>query len=140
MKRKETHKYDDILHLPHPVSQRRTRMTNYDRAAQFAPFAALTGYDGVLAETARLTDCRIDLDEGILEELNEALCSLREQLSRQPEVTVTYFIHDERKSGGTYVTVTGRAKKICDYSGILFFTDGRAIPLEEAIRISLQEA
>ena len=139
MKLQITHKYDDILDLPHPVPRHRAPMTNYDRAAQFSPLAALTGYDEVLSETARLTDQRIELDEGSRAELDEALREIRERLPRQPEITATYFVCDERKSGGSYVTVTGCARKICDYSCRLFLTDGRAIPLEEVIGLRLTE-
>ena len=134
---KETHKYDDIIHLSRPVSPRRSRMTNYDRAAQFSPFAALTGYDAVIEETARLTDSRIELEEGRKAELNETLQDLRQRLVEQPEVVLTYFRYDERKSGGAYVTAAGRVKKIDDYSRCILFADGRAIPIDEVVDIEI---
>ena len=137
MKLPITHKYDDILDLPHPVS-RRARMTPGDRAIQFAPFAALTGYEEVIGETARLTDGRVELEEGAEEELNEALRQLRENLHRRPEITVTWFRRDEKKEGGAYVTATGRARKLCLYSGTLLLEDGRTVALEDMIFLEVK--
>lgn len=133
MKLKNTHKYDDIIHLPHPVSQRRSRMTNYDRAAQFAPFAALTGYDAVIAETARLTDARVELDDMEKERMNNHLLALLEVVHTQPEITATYFRQDQKKAGGTYIRATGRVKKIDPCTNTILLTDGRAIPVRELI-------
>lgn len=137
MKLQETHKYDDIIHLSRPVSPRRSRMTNYDRAAQFSPFAALTGYDAVIEETARLTDSRIELEEGRKEELNDALLHIRERLGEAPRVRLTYFCYDERKAGGAYVTAAGQVKKLDDHSRSILLTDGRAIPIDEVIDIEI---
>lgn len=131
------HKYDDILHLPHPVSRRRGRMSNADRAAQFSPFAALTGFDATIEEAARLTDRRIELDEGGKELLNEKLQEILETIHTQPRVTITHFIYDERKAGGAYISTTGRVKKIDEYSRSVLFTDGTAIPISEILDISL---
>lgn len=131
MKLKNTHKYDDIIHLPHPVSQRRSRMTSYDRAAQFSPFAALTGYDAVIEETARLTDSRIELDQGAVEQLNERLLEIRDSISSRPLVTLTWFRRDERKAGGAYIRATGRVKKIDSYTNTIVLTDGTVIPIRE---------
>lgn len=139
MKLKNTHKYDDIIHLPHPVSQRRSRMTNYDRAAQFAPFAALTGYDAVIAETARLTDARVELDDMEKERLNETLQEIREAIHTQPRIALTWFCYDERKAGGAYLHATGCVKKIDIYCGAILLTDGRAIPIREVIGVELLE-
>ena len=139
MKLKETHKYDDIIHLSRPRSGRRAQMSNYDRAAQFSPFAALTGYEGVLAESARLTENPVELGEAVFAELNEALREIREKLPENPEITATWFVPDSRKTGGHYVTAVGRAKKICDHSRLLFFTDGRVVPLEQVIALRLTE-
>ena len=138
MKLKETHKYDDIIHLPHPVSTRRSRMTDYDRAAQFSPFAALTGYDAVIAETARLTDVRIELDEGSQAELDEALRGVLERLPSRPEVRITYFVYDERKAGGTYLRVRGRVKKAELYAGFLLLEDETRIPLRDIVELQMQ--
>jgi len=132
---KNTHKYDDIIDLPRPVSGRRGRMTNYDRAAQFSPFAALTGFEETIEETARLTDTRIELEEGAKAQLDEVLCKIQEQLPLQPTIRATYFIYDERKSGGAYVSVQGKVKKIDTHSGRILLTDGRSIPLREVIRL-----
>lgn len=129
-------KYDDILRLPHPVSGRRGRMSNADRAAQFSPFAALTGFDAAIAETARLTDRRIELDESGKELLNEKLWEILETIDSQPQVTITHFVYDERKAGGAYVSTTGRVKKIDVYSRTILFTNGTAIPISEILDIS----
>ncbi len=138
MKLKETHKYDDIIHLPHWVSPRRARMSNYDRAAQFSPFAALTGYDAVIEETARLTDSRIELCEGEKARLDEKLQALRENISLHPRVTVTHFIYDEKKSGGAYISTTGHVKKIDEIAGRLFLAEGAVIPVQEIIELELK--
>lgn len=138
MKLKETHKYDDIIHLPHPVSDRRVRMSNYDRAAQFSPFAALTGFDAAIEETARLTDSRIELDEGGKALLNEKLLEILERIETQPLVAVTYFRYDERKAGGAYLRATGHVKKIDAYSRAIVLTDGRAISLEDVVAIDTE--
>ena len=139
MKLQETHKYDDIIHLSRPNSGRRAKMSNYDRAAQFSPFAALTGFDDAIEETGRLTDQRIELDEGGKQLLDEQMRSVLEVVDTQPEITVTWFRYDERKAGGTYVRTTGRVKKIDSYEGKLCFTDGRVIPLGEVISVLLQQ-
>lgn len=132
---KEDHKYDDMIGLPHHISPKRQRMSNYDRAAQFSPFAALTGYDAVITETGRLTDEPAELTEGSKEALDEKLRQLREVLSTQPEVTVTYFRFDERKAGGAYLCVTGQLKKIDTYHQWLLLTDGTAIPIDQVYGI-----
>ena len=110
-------------------------MSGYDRAAQFSPFAALTGYDGVIEETARLTEREVSMDVGAEAELDEKLREIRERIHLRPEVTVTYFKPDSRKSGGAYVTVTGRVKKIDAYTNTVCFADGTAIPIEQIFKI-----
>lgn len=122
-----SHKYDDIIHLSRPESPKRARMSMLDRGAQFSPFAALVGYDAAIAETARLTDFQIELTEGAKAELNETLRSLAENVRRCPEVCVTWFLPDERKSGGAYVTAHGCVKKVDAYREMLVLTDGREI-------------
>ena len=122
-------KYDDIIHLPHHTSAKRTRMSLLDRAAQFSPFAALTGYDAVIEETGRLTDAPIELAEGAKAELDQAINKLMETLPTQPYAEITYFKRDERKLGGAYLTVTGRVKKIDPYEMILTMADGTVIEL-----------
>lgn len=121
-------KYDDIIHTPWPRPTKRARMSLEDRAAQFAPFAALTGYDAVLAETARLTQNPVFLTEESLEELNRQLKLAAVKIDTQPEVTMTVFYEDARKEGGRFETVTGKLKKIDLYQGGLVLTDGREIP------------
>ena len=104
--------YDDIIDLPYPVPSRYPRMSMIDRGAQFSPFAALTGYDAVIQETARLTDSQIQLDEDAIHALNEKILLLTEILPQQPMVTITYFCRDDRKSGGAYRSVSGNVLKI----------------------------
>ena len=128
-------KYEDIIHLSRPVSPRHLPMSHYDRAAQFAPFAALTGYDAVIAETARLTDGEMFLDVGAEAELDGKLREIREQLHQHPRVTVTYFRPDSRKQGGAYVTVSGRVKKIDEYAQTLVLTDNTAVDLQKICKI-----
>lgn len=120
-------KYDDIIHLSRPVSPKRARMSMTDRGAQFSPFAALVGYDAAIAETARLTDFQIELTEGAKAALNEKLRLLAENVKSCPAVSVLYFLPDERKSGGAYVTVTGQVKKVDVYRELLILADGREI-------------
>lgn len=105
------HKYDDIINLPHYTSSKRPRMAMIDRAAQFSPFAALTGYDAAVKETARLTEDRVELDEYQKSALNDRLQILQERLSDTPVISIKYFVPDERKSGGAYCTETGIIKK-----------------------------
>ena len=133
----DENKYDDILYLPHPVSARHPQMPLADRAAQFSPFAALTGHEAAIRETARLTKERVELDESRKEILDERLQMIRENLSEKPEVTFTYFQPDERKGGGAYLTVTGRVKKMDGYERRILLEDGTVVPLEELIDIEL---
>lgn len=139
MKLKETHKYDDIIHLSRPDSGRRAKMSDYDRAAQFSPFAALTGFDAAIAETGRLTDSRIELDEGGKQLLDEQMQKVLEVIQTQPKVCITWFCYDERKAGGTYVSATGHVKKIDFYNGKILLTDGRIIPLGEVFSIVMEK-
>ena len=126
-------KYDDILHLPHPTSAKHPRMPISERAAIFSPFAALSGHAGAVAETARLTDQRMDLDEDTRAELDRRQAVLLKYIAEQPEVTVTWFRPDDRKDGGAYVTVTGRLKKIDEVGRTLTLVDGTSIPLEDVV-------
>lgn len=124
-------KYDDILHLPHPTSAKHPRMPISDRAAIFSPFSALSGHAAAIAETARLTDRRVELDEDARAELDRRQAVLLEHIAEQPEVTITWFQLDERKDGGAYVTASGRLKKIRELDRILVLTDGTEIPLDD---------
>ncbi len=135
MKQTEEHKYDDIMNLPHHVSKRHPQMSALNRAAQFSPFAALTGHDAAIQETARLTDSFIELDENRKNQLDEQLRLVRENLDCRPEIEVTYFQPDEKKSGGAYVTLFGKVKKIDEYSRQVIFTDGKSIPIERIFSI-----
>lgn len=130
------HRYDDIINLPHYQSATRPRMSNYDRAAQFAPFAALTGYDDAVKETARLTDKKVELDEYGKDALNERLNMVQDAIDEQPEVSVTYFLPDKKKSGGAYVTATDRVKKIDEYENIVLLQDGTKIPIADIAEIA----
>lgn len=123
--------YSDIIHLSHPISKHHPQMALSDRAAQFSPFAALTGYEAAVKETARLTDRRVELDEYEKAELDSRLQRIRENLGDNEEVIFTYFLPDERKDGGAYVTAAGCVKKIDDYEREIVLTDGRKIPLDE---------
>lgn len=134
----DEHKYDDIINLPRHVSSRHPHMPLLDRAAQFSPFAALTGHDAAIKETARLTDTQIELDEDSKEMLNERLLLLRAYMAEKPEVTVTYFKPDERKRGGSYVTVTGTVKKFYEYERKLIFDSGEVVWIDNLIGLSVQ--
>ena len=110
-----TDKYDDIINLPHHVSEKRVRMSMLDRGAQFSPFAALGGYDAAIAETARLTDFRIELTDSAKQALNETLRRVTENIRQNPQVSVLWFLPDERKAGGSYVRSKGAVKKVDVY-------------------------
>ena len=133
MNNESNHQYDDIIDLPHHVSATRPRMSMIDRAAQFSPFAALTGYDAAIKETGRLTDEHIELSEESRAALDRKQQLLMDNLADRPRVSVTYFVPDERKSGGAYVTVTGQVKKIDEFARLLVLTDGVKIPLDDVL-------
>lgn len=130
-----TGSYDDIINLPHHVSASRPRMSALDRAAQFSPFAALTGYDDAVKETARLTDERVELDESSKAALNERLLMIQGQLDDQPQVSIIYFQPDDKKAGGTYITATGCVKKIDEYERTAAMKDGTKISIDDIIKI-----
>lgn len=128
-------KYREIIDLPHHVSKTRPQMSMSDRAAQFAPFAALTGYDSAIKETGRLTDEKIELDEEALTDLNMRYQLLVDALDEEPEVEITYFKPDERKSGGEYVTVTGTVKKVDDFERLITMQNGTKIPMDDVFAV-----
>lgn len=130
--------YDDIINLPRPVSKTRPKMPLADRAAQFSAFAALTGHSAAIEETARLTDRRIELDETVKLALSDKLKIIAERISERPEIQITYFQPDERKTGGAYLTASGTAKKIDEYERVVLMSDGTVIPIDEIIRIDGQ--
>ena len=128
-------KYDDIIHLTHHVSSTRPHMPMTDRAAQFMPFRALTGYEDAVRETARYTDERIELTEDEKALLDMRLQKLADEISNQPKMTLTYFRPDKKKAGGTYICVTGQLKKIDDHEGYLILTGGERILIEDILEI-----
>ena len=119
--------YEDIMHLSRPVSTRHLPMSMLDRAAQFSPFAALTGYDAAIEETARLTDRQTELADSSKEVLDKKIRAIQDAIDTMPEVTVTFFEPDLRKIGGAYRTITGRVKKIDEYNKTLIFQDETAV-------------
>ena len=123
--------YEDIVDLPHHVSKKHPQPTMADRAARFAPFAAITGYEEMVLEEARVTDDRIEMDESSKAALNEKLNMILEFIDEQSEVSITYFEPDKRKAGGAYVTVTGTVKRIDEYEHLVIMTDGKKINIDE---------
>lgn len=133
---KDTKQYDDIIHLPHHVSSTHPQMSILDRAAQFSAFAALTGYDGAIKETARLTQERIELDEIAKAILDEKVRIIQDRISEEPELAITYFQPDEKKAGGAYITKKGALKKIDRYERTLLMQDGTRIIIEDILDIT----
>jgi len=128
--------YEDIIDLPHHTSKKHPRMSLEARSAQFAPFAALTGYDELLIETARLTNERIEIDETIKAILDSKLQIIKEHIKNMPLITFMYFVHDSKKEGGEYVTVTGNVRKIDEYRNVLVLEDNTEITINDVIDIS----
>ena len=131
--------YDDIKHLTRPQYDDLHPMSMHDRAAQFSPFAALVGYDDAVAETARLTDSRLELTEDEMSELNTNLSRLLDGLDEQPQISVTYFVPDEKKSGGKYVEKHGVVRIFDSYSQELVFTDGVRIAVADMAKLDFME-
>lgn len=127
--------YDDIIDLPHPTSTKHPRMPLADRAAQFSPFAALTGHDAAIRETARLTDRRVELDEDEKETLDRKLSVLADRLAERPVVVITYFEPDEKKAGGSYEETVGPVRKIDDFKRTVVLEDGHSISIDEIYEI-----
>lgn len=127
--------YQDIIHLPHHVSPTRPRMSMTERASQFAPFAALTGHDAAIRETARLTQSKIQLDEDVEMDLDRKHQIIMERISEHPELTITYFQPDGRKDGGSYQSVTGRVKGMDPYARVMVLTTGLRIPLDNILQM-----
>ena len=130
--------YDDIINLPHHVSATRPQMSMMDRAAQFSPFAALTGYDAAIKETGRLTDGKIEMDEEALNILNMKFQILARSLDDEPEVTFTYFKPDERKAGGACLTASGVVKKIDDFERMIVMRKGTKIPMDDVLDFDIE--
>lgn len=131
----DLHNYDDIIDLPHHTSPNRRRMSDVDRAAQFSPFAALSGYDMDVLEAARVTDRRLSLTEDMKENLDRKQQILSDMMDEHPEITVTYFVADGKKAGGAYQTVSGKLKQIDEYRQVLVMSDGKTIPIADVIKI-----
>ena len=129
-------KYDDIINLPHHISKKHPQMSLYARSAQFAPFAALTGYEDAVKETARETCNRIEIEDELKSILDSKLQIILEQIKNKPEISVTYFIPDSKKEGGKYVTITGLVKKVDLYNQYVYLADNTEIPINEIIDIS----
>lgn len=127
--------YDNIINLPHHVSEIRPRMSQRDRAAQFSPFAALTGYDSEIKETARLTDEKLELDDYAISRIDSCLQILIDNAQERPTISITFFKADKRKSGGTYVTVSGDFRRIDESNRTVVLTDGAIIPIEDIYAI-----
>ena len=128
-------RYDDIIHLEHHVSKKHPQMAITDRAAQFAPFAALTGHEAAINETARQTERKVELDEERQRELNEKIWLIIRNLESHPAITVTYFVPDTKKDGGAYITISGKVKRIDEYEGVLILRDGTRIPLDDIMEL-----
>ena len=137
--RMDYNRYDDVINRQHPTSKKHPRMSNMNRAAQFAPFAALTGYEESIEETTRLTDRRIELSECEIEELNVKLNFIQEHIKERTEVTITYFQPDERKEGGAYITVTGKVRRIDEVNRVLVFEDGRTVGIDAIINLNTKK-
>lgn len=127
--------YKDIINLPHHVSETRPRMSMIERAAQFSPFAALTGYEDAIKETGRLTDEKIELDEETLNSLNMRFQILFDKLNEEPDITITYFKAYETKSGGAYLTISEKIKKIDEYERLITTANGTRIPMDDVVNL-----
>lgn len=132
-------KYDDIINLLHYEPKYHPRMSKYKRSAQFAPFAALVGYDEQVQECSRLTDKRLEIDDELKEKINNKLNKINELIKNSPEVEITYFIPDEKKDGGKYITVIGNVKRIDYINRFIKLTDNKKIILDDVIDIKINE-
>ena len=132
---RETHKYDDIIDMPHHVSKTRPQMSMHDRAAQFSSFAALVGFDSMIEEIERLTHTKVELDEAAKAILNEKLNLIDQNITLHPEIRIVYFLPDERKEGGEYVSHIGTVKKIDSFLRTVIFSDSVKIPIEDIYMI-----
>ena len=133
--RGQTHPYDDILHLPHHVSEKHPQMSMIDRAAQFSPFAALTGYEDAIDETARWTDAKRELTEEEQQIISGKLHALKAHEKEAPEVEMTYFVQDRKKAGGSYKTIRGRIKRIDELEGRIELQNGSAVMFDDLLGI-----
>jgi len=132
-----TDNYDDIINLPHHVSTRHPQMSMMNRAAQFAPFAALTGHSSAIEETARLTNTQIELPDEDSEILNQKMAYLREAINEHPTISITYFEPDKKKAGGKYKSTKGQLQNIDDYNQTIVLKNGEMIPLKSILDIQV---
>ena len=131
-------KYDDIIDLPHHVSKTRKPMSLYNRAAQFAPFAALTGYDDAIEETARLTETKVELSDELKNDLKKKINFIKNNIKVHPEITIKYFVLDNKKSGGIYKSLTSIIKKVDDFNKCFIFADNTNVYFDDIISITWQ--
>lgn len=131
-------RYADIIDLPHHTSIKHPRMSAIARAAQFSPFAALTGYDVEIRETARLTDEKIELDEDSVNDINAKLQYINDNIDDNPEITVEYFVPDDKKSGGAYLTLNDRVRIIDEYERSIVFVSGKRVTIDDIYGIILR--
>ena len=129
--------YDDIINLPHHISNKHTQMSIQERSAQFAPFAALTGYEDAVSETARITENRIEIDSDLKEILDRKLQFLKKKLNQKPKVTCTYFVPDFKKNGGKYENITGIVSKIDECKNIIILENNNEIPIIDIFQINI---
>lgn len=134
---RDSHCYDDILSLPHPTSKKHRRMSGTERAAQFSPFAALSGYEAAVEETARLTEGRTELEEDEKARLDMKMQFVREHLGEEIEVFVTCFVPDERKEGGSYCTLAGRVQKLNDLERWILLSEGSRILMDDIVDLEI---
>lgn len=132
-------RYADIINLPHHVSKKHPQMPSADRAAQFSPFAALTGYDEAVKETARHTESRVELSDDQKAIINEKIVKLKDNIGSHPVIEITHFVSDERKQGGFYITVKGAAEKVDEYKHIISLEGEVSIPMDDILGISSDE-
>ena len=125
--------YDDIIGLPHHVSATRPQMPRENRAAQFSPFSALVGHDAIIKEAARVTDQKIELGEEAIAELDMKLNMLADMIDSRPMIAVTHFVPDDKKDGGSYVTITGAVKRIDEYERAVVMVNGEKIGIENIL-------
>lgn len=135
-KNRQNQSYDDIIDLPHHRSVTHSHMSRHDRAAQFSPFAALIGYEQEIHEAARLTNQRIELDETQKTRIDETLRMIQERISKKQEVSILYFVPDEKKEGGSYVSIQGAIKNLNQYEHCIVMSDGTQIPIDDVIEIT----
>lgn len=128
-------KYKDIINLPHHISKKHPQMTIENRAAQFAPFAALVGHDEAVKETARLTTNKKEIDNDLKNILDKKLQIINENIADNPKATITYFVPDEKKEGGQYLTITEKVKKIDTYKQVIILANKKQININDIIEI-----